>query len=469
MCQLDIMHAANVMPWASAQAPKTTIGTLQSSTRQQCGRERCAASILSACAGPPRPFVHAMWRLERNGGVCQPVEDIEAFWCCRFHANLVDSMVEHVVRHLGRKPLPVPERPAAMERRLQPVLDALEQHRTVGLYGMGGIGKTSLANAVFNQLQQDFVQRCCYVEVGQEAADPAARALQLMSCQQCMLRDLCGLTAFVHGTQQNASELKERLSRARILLVLDDVWSVDQLNGLLVRLGPHSKVIVTSRDLGLLQRTLPGLCSNTPEYVEVQLLSRQDSQQMLCLHAFGRSQAPTQLEPLAMKAADACGGLPLTLRVVGSFLAVYQDPQAWKGAIYKLQQAQELDSSRNGGIFAKLRVSYDNLDTETQDLLMDIACVLLGQSASVAVCAGGAAGFLGLETLSHLSLISINDDVLGMHDQVRDMLRSLASEHSGDRHAGWYERDGQAADILSNPRANQVSPLPAIWLVHQWL
>ncbi|KAK9836911.1 hypothetical protein WJX74_010990 [Apatococcus lobatus] len=376
-----------------------------------------------------------------------------------YHASLVDSMVEHVVSHLGMNPLPVPARPAAMD--LQPVLQALEEHRTVGLYGMGGIGKTSLANAVFNQLQSGYVLQCCYVDVGRMAAEPAARAMQIESCQRQMLKDLCGLQATFHGVQQKAAELERRLSRANILLVLDDIWSEDQLKGLLVKLGSQSKVIVTSRDQGLLQRTLPGLCSTTPEYVEIQLLSRQDSQLMLCLHAFGQNHAPAHLAQLAKEAANACGGLPSSLSVVGSYLAACQDPQAWRNAIYKLQHAQELDNSGNGTIFARLRVSYDFLDTETQDMLMEIACGLLGQPSSFAACAWGTAGLLRLEKLKHLSLISVKYGRLVMHDQVRDMLQSLANPHSGDRHACWYHWDQNVAPILSSPSIYQLRGIVA--------
>ena len=187
-------------------------------------------------------------------------------------------MVEHVVRHLGRRPLLVPDRPVAMEQRLRPVLRALEKHRNVGLYGMGGIGKTTLANAVFNQLQQDHVQHCCYVEIGKMAAEPVARAMQIEGRQQQMLRDLCGLTANFHGVQQNTAELWDHLAETQKLLLLDDVWSEDQLSSLLVKFGSQSKVIVTSRNIGLLRCFLPGLSSTTPRYIQVELLPREDSQ-----------------------------------------------------------------------------------------------------------------------------------------------------------------------------------------------
>ena len=101
--------------------------------------------------------------------------------------------------------------------------------------------------------------------------------------------------------------------------MLDDILSEDQLKGLPVKPGSQSKMIATSCKMGLLQRTLSGLCGNVPEDVEAQLLRWQDSQQMLCLHAFGKAKrllssnswqwkqlllAVTCLQPSALLAAS---------------------------------------------------------------------------------------------------------------------------------------------------------------------
>ena len=164
---------------------------------------------------------------------------------------------------------------------------------------------------------------------------------------------------------------------------------------------------------------------------------------MLCLHAFGKPQAPSALEGLAMEAADICSGLPLTLSVVGRHLILHRDRQAWEGALCLLRQAEELDGRANGSTFARMRVSYDYLAQNLQNMLIEIASMLVGRPTSTAIHAWDAGG-LRLENLRSLCLISVEDGMLGMHDLVRDMLLSVAA---GGRHASWYAREPQAADI----------------------
>ena len=362
-------------------------------------------------------------------------------------------MVQRVISHLGHTSLRVSDRPVAMHMRMQPVWQALQHHSIVGLYGMGGIGKTSLANAIYNQLQHDFVNCCCYVKVGSMSKDAAMRVPLIERRQEQMLQELCGLYGHFHGVDQNSCQLQRSLSSRQVLLVLDDVWSEDQLEHLLVTVAPGSKVIVTSRNHGLLQQYLPTL--GMPFMcVEVELLPGSDSLALLCLHAFGRPDAPPKLAGIAARVAATCNGLGLALRVTGSFLKIHRDPQIWEDVCYRLQSAQSLDGQENGILFASLRVSYDNLSCTLQDMLMDVACILLGRTVAAAVCAWGQAGKLGLETLRNLSLVTVNGGVLGMHDQMRDMLRSQVVQDTPGRHH--YAWDQQAADTCRSSKPQQV-------------
>ncbi len=114
------------------------------------------------------------------------------------------------------------------------------------LWGMGGIGKSTLAKELYNQLCKRF-EASCYVE---DVTDKIMQGHGVVEIQKQMLKDLCPSAM----DNDNKSELKrileERLCRKRIVVVLDDVPNVEMLNFMMTSkmLREGSICIVTSRD-----------------------------------------------------------------------------------------------------------------------------------------------------------------------------------------------------------------------------
>ena len=231
---------------------------------------------------------------------------------------MVERIVNGVLKKLPVGRMPKAAHPVAMEKRTQPVLQALQQHGIVGLHGMGGVGKTMVANAVYNQLRAEFGSDCCYLEV---KTNSSIEDLQLQMFQRFGLAGRDQL----RGRRENLEVLRHRLQGRKVLLVIDNVSSKAELEHLLVPLHPDSKVLITSRDreqlkICLIDRADLRNEQCSPKVQAVDALSKSDGLNLLCQHAFREQQAPAGWEDLAEAAAAACGGLPLSLQVVGDTL-----------------------------------------------------------------------------------------------------------------------------------------------------
>ncbi len=340
---------------------------------------------------------------------------------CRFQDCLVDKIASSVLQKLPAKPIQAADHPVDMEHRMQPVLQELDRQGVVGLYGMGGVGKTTIANAIYNRLRRDFHSASCYVEVGQ---DPSIDQLQ-----QRILDTLCGAFPTSKGNVENQAQMKHRLQKQSVLLVLDDIWKKEHLGALLVPVHRDSRVIVTSRKEALLTACMPKLCGRQPAYLKVDFLSEVSSLQLFCRHAFPSQQgsAPFRWDGPSRQAAAACGGLPLSLTVIGSYLEGKVQPEEWEDALGRLQTAQSLEGDNDDRVFSTLKISFDDLGRAEKDMFMDVACVLLGQSSEAAVFAWEDS--LGLRNLKSRSLVSVDESGrLCMHDQLRDMGRYFIPE-----------------------------------------
>lgn len=372
---------------------------------------------------------------------------------CRYAPQLVKRVVKDVLDRLGRPALHVADMPVDLEQRVAAIRQQLTAHAAMGsavlgLYGMGGIGKTTLAKAVFNDLRSAFGGRSCFVDVGREAGRQ-----ELQRMQEQMLKELCGIDRQVSNLDAGTAELQARLGHARVLLVLDDIWSTVQLDALLVSVAQGSHVVATTRDENLLRR--PSIPLRQP----VELLDEDAAIELFSWSAFLQKRPPAAYNRLARDAVKACSGLPLALRIIGAHLWGLTKKGDWEQAVLMLRSAKPFGggSKADDAMWGKLLLSYNSLDSAEQQMFLDIVCILLGRRPRHCLPVWGPVADSMLQNLMNRSLVS--EDIYGnleVHDQLRDMGRAIVVEEhmkAGQRSRLWMP---EALEVI---RHNQVSLL----------
>ncbi|XP_021909799.1 TMV resistance protein N-like [Carica papaya] len=201
--------------------------------------------------------------------------------------------------------------------------------RMVGIWGMGGIGKTTIAEAVFNQISSHF--ESCYflndVRQAEKRGDLPRLRDELLS-NVLNEENLC-----VRTPTLGSAFIKTRLQSQRVLIVLDDVDDLAQLEflfGGLDKFGPGSRVIVTTRDKQVLNSY------DIANIYDVEKLNDHHAFELFCQHAFKKDNPSKSYIELSMKAIDYAHGIPLALKVLGSYLR-HKSEEHWESALRKLK------------------------------------------------------------------------------------------------------------------------------------
>eukprot|EP01018_Ginkgo_biloba_P021066 Gb_14267 [translate_table: standard] len=373
-----------------------------------------------------------------------------------YEGQLVKRVVSDVLKTLSNVPLDVPDHPVGLEERIAEVIDLLKigsekKVVTVGIWGMGGIGKTALAKAVFNNVSSLKFEASSFV------AD--VREHKLTASQEQILSDLVGQEIRVKNVSTGKNLMKNRLNSIRALIVLDDLDKREQLDALSIGdwFAAESRVIVTTQDRDLLK----GIAQC--EIYAMEVLKDAEALQLFSWHAFIRATPDEGYGHLSMEIAKSCCGLPLALQVIGSRLQNEKDEICWVECLKELQKLMCGDNIRQ-----RLEIGYHALNPEEKEIFLDIACFFRGMKRNESQTsfweALRFAPHLALKNLTVKSLLSgSNEKLFLMHDLLRDMGRAIVAGESvelGQRSRLWDPDDARQVKRTSwAPKRFDIFPL----------
>ncbi|KAL0013249.1 hypothetical protein SO802_000318 [Lithocarpus litseifolius] len=314
--------------------------------------------------------------------------------------------------------------------------------RIVGIHGLGGVGKTTIAKAVYNSIANHF-ELSCFLENVRERSETNDGIIQLQ--ETILSKILRDRYLKVSSIAEGISMIMDRLCHTRLLLILDDVDELKELENLLGEcnwFASGSRVIITTRD----KQVLTTLGRNHPIY-EVQELNSLEARQLFSLHAFQTNEPEEDYAKLAEQVVHYTNGLPLALKIIGSDLCGKSIIE-WKSALEKYKNIPHKK------IQEKLKISYDALEESEKNIFLNIACFFKGVQKDYVVDILDSCNLYpnyGIRKLVDKCLITIDQyGQLSMHDLLEQMGREIVqqeSEEPKNRSRIWCYKD--AYEVLT--------------------
>ncbi|ONI06691.1 hypothetical protein PRUPE_5G074700 [Prunus persica] len=357
-------------------------------------------------------------------------------------SKFIHNIVEEIsLQTSNRTYLKVAKYPVGLESRVRDMDELLslgeDDVRMIGIWGLGGIGKTTIAKAVYGSIAHKFEGNCFLANVREMSSMPHG----LVQLQKILLSDILGGNRKfkVTSVDQGANTIETRLRNRRVLLVLDDVdhrHQLDNLAGGSNWFGRGSRIIVTTRDKHLLTAHGVNLTYKVKE------LDFYESSELFSWNSFKRDKPPNDFLKLVWRAVCYTKGLPLALTVLGSHLCG-RSIEEWKDALdsYEIIPNKEIQEI--------LKISFNGLEHFQKEVFLDIACFFKGEDKDQIVDILRSCDLfpiISIKVLIDKSLLVINEhNMLTMHDLLEDMGKEIVRQESptepGERSRLWFHED----------------------------
>ena len=241
----------------------------------------------------------------------------------------------------------------------------------IGIVGMGGSGKTTLAKTICN----DPEVMAHFDRISMVIISPAP---DIQRCQQQIWKDLvCEPFPRFADSKEGKMQLSERLEDKMVLLVMDDVWNASHIDCLKV-INPlnGSKILVTTRSKKVVVGQAKAHMHELSELTHCAAIT------LFCHHAFHSREPPSYLEDDVESVVQECSVLPLALEVIGSLMASEAsgvEEEVWHATLrdcakklrYRQTAALRDGQMAEDKLFGSLRLSFESLNE------MEKQCFLL--------------------------------------------------------------------------------------------
>ncbi|CAL5405348.1 unnamed protein product [Camellia sinensis] len=341
----------------------------------------------------------------------------------RSESMFIQELVGILSKKLNHTYSSVSEDLVGMNSRMEEMIELLglgmDDARAVGIWGMGGIGKTTLASAIYAHISCQF-EGCSFIENVREVSEKGGRkTLQ----EQLISEILMEKDVRVGNVGSALSTIRNRVCHKKVLIVLDDVdesTELEKLVGELDWFGFGSRIIITTRN----QHTL--IRYGISHIYKVEELGEDEAIELFKSKAFRKHQQMGGYGKLVCRAVEYAKGVPLALTVLGSFLCG-RNKDEWESTLNRLKE------SPLNEVQQVLKVSYDALQLVEKEIFLDIACFFKGKDKTDVTKILESCDFhpiIGIKVLVEKSLVSISDNKLMMHDLIQELGWNIVRQES---------------------------------------
>ncbi|KAH9725743.1 ADP-ribosyl cyclase/cyclic ADP-ribose hydrolase [Citrus sinensis] len=302
--------------------------------------------------------------------------------------------------------------------------------RMIGIWGMGGLGKTTLARVVYDLMSHEFDGSSFLADVREKFEKEGSE----ISLQKQLLSDLLKLSDYsIQNVYDGINIIGSRLQRKKVLLIIDDVADVEQLQKL---------ILITTRD----RQLLVAHEVDEEHILDLDVLNNDEALQLFSMKAFKSHQPMGEYVELSKHVLEYAGGLPLALKVLGSFL-IGRSADLWRSALERLKK----DPSNK--IMSILQISFEGLQDSEKKIFLDVACFFKWENRDYVTKILEGCGFspvIGIEVLIEKSLLTVDGrNILHMHDLLQELGQLIVTRQSP-------EEPGKRSRLWKKEEARQV-------------
>ena len=381
---------------------------------------------------------------------------------CRSESQVIEEIVGKIYGQLNSIYSNVYEDCVGLKFRVEEIQSSylgigLKDVRFIGIWGMGGMGKTTLARVLHQRIHYHFDASSFISNVREESCKNG-----LISLQKKLLNDiLIESNIQIRNIQWGINMIKDKLCTKKVLIILDDVDQREQLKALAGKrnwFGKGSRIIITTTD----QHILIKHDMTKADIYEVKRLKDYEALKLFSREVFKEDNPPKDFLKMSQNVIHYADGLPLALKVLSDRLRK-RELVVWKNILAKLKE----DPPKK--LMNAFTITYNGLDSKEKNLFLDIACFFEGLNKDWV--ANILQTSIEIDVLVEKSLINISRfGKLWMQDRLQDFGREIVRRKSRNE-LGQQSRLWRGNDIFHVLKRNIVSSLYqflSFLILHIW-